>query len=148
MKQNWNFSGLWMSCMSGIGWRNHMLPTVNHGSGWLKLWGSFASSGTRNLQRLEAKIDSVNYEEIFRENVIPSVRKLKLGLHWTFQQDNVPKHTSKSTKTWFQKNSWKILKWPSELPDLNSKENLWWNVKRVFTGCKAKNILEIKIIGH
>lgn len=29
------------------------------------------------------------------------------------------KHASKSTKTWLQKKSWKILEWPSPWPDLN-----------------------------
>ncbi|XP_041637243.1 GRAM domain-containing protein 4 [Cheilinus undulatus] len=37
-----------------------------------------------------------------------SVRKLKLGRHWTFQQDHDPKQTSRPTKTWLQKKSWKI----------------------------------------
>jgi len=46
-----------------------------------------------------------------RRNVMPSVRKLKLGRHWTIQQDNDPKHTSNSTKAWLQKKSWKILLW-------------------------------------
>ena len=64
-------------------------------------------------------MDSVKYQEISGKNVMPSVMKLKLGRHWTFQQDNDSKHTSKSTKAWFQKKKWKILEWPSQLPDLN-----------------------------
>ena len=49
------------------------------------LWGCFASSGTGNLQRVEGKMDSLKYQEILGENML-SVRKLKLGCHWTFQQ--------------------------------------------------------------
>lgn len=45
------------------------------------------------------------------DNVISSVRKLKLWCHWIFQQDNDPKNTSESTKAWFQKRSWKILQY-------------------------------------
>jgi len=44
-----------------------------------------------------------------RKDLMPSVRKLKLGCHWTFQQGNDPKHTSNSTMAWLQKKSWKIL---------------------------------------
>ena len=89
------------------------MPTVKHGGGSVMLWGCFASTGTGNLHCLEGKMDSVQYQQVLGENVMPSVRKLKLGCHWTFQVDNDPKHTSKSTKAWLQKKSWKILEWPS-----------------------------------
>jgi len=75
----------------------------------MMLWGCFATSGTGDLQREEGTVDSVKYQEILGTNVMPSVMKLKLGRHWTFQQDNDPKHTSKSTKAWSQKKKWKIL---------------------------------------
>jgi len=45
------------------------------------------------------------YQSILGENFMPSVRKLKLGLHWTFQLNNDPKHTSDSTLAWLQKKS-------------------------------------------
>jgi len=54
-------------------------------------------------------MDSIKYQEILGENITPSVKKLKLGRHWTFQQDNDPKLTSKSTKAWFQR---KLLEGP------------------------------------
>ena len=60
------------------------------------LWGCFASTGTGNLQRIEGIMDSVRYQDIIAKNVNPSVKKLKFGRHWTFQQDNDLKHTSKS----------------------------------------------------
>ena len=79
---------------------------------------------------------------------MPSMRKLKLGCHWTFQQDNDPKHTSKSTKVWFQKKSWKILQWLSQLLDLNPIENLWWDLKKAVAARKPKNISELEVIAH
>src|SRR4029434_5710554 len=66
------------------------LPTVKNGGGSVVLWGCFAASGTGNLQRAEGTMDSVKYQEILGKNVMPSVMKLKLGRHWTFQQDNGP----------------------------------------------------------
>lgn len=34
---------------------------------------------------------------------MPSADKLNLVDHWNFQQDNDPKHTSKSTQLWWRK---------------------------------------------
>ena len=79
---------------------------------------------------------------------MPSVRKLELGHHWTFQHNNDPKHTSKSIKAWFQKTSWKILEWPSQLSDFNPIENLWWDLKKAAVACKPKNIIELKAFAY
>jgi len=79
------------------------------------LWSCFASSGTENLQRAESKMDSLKYQEILGIYVMPSGRKLKLGHHWTFHQDNDPKHSSNSTKAWLQKKFWKIPQCPKKI---------------------------------
>ncbi len=55
-------------------------------------------------------------------NVVTNVRKLLLHQRsWVFQQDNDPKHTSKSTQKWLQTKRWRVLKWPAMSPDLNLK---------------------------
>ncbi|KAK3519567.1 hypothetical protein QTP86_010505 [Hemibagrus guttatus] len=42
-------------------------------------------------------------QKILKENVRPSVCDLKLKRTWVLQQDNDPKHTSKSTSEWLKK---------------------------------------------
>ena len=61
---------------------------------------------------------------------------------------NDPKHTSKSTKVWLRNRSWKILEWPSQSPDLNKIENLWWNLKKAVAAWKPSNINEQEAFAH
>lgn len=91
-------------------------------------------------------MDSVKYQDIQGKNVMPSVRRLTLGHHWTFQQDNDPKHTSTSTKVWFQKKSGKILECPSHSPHLNPIKNLYWDLKKAVAAWNTSNISELEAI--
>ena len=59
------------------------------------------------------------YREILTNNLLPSVRALKMGRGWVFQHDKDPKHTAREIKEWLHKKHLKVLEWPSQSPDLN-----------------------------
>ena len=64
------------------------------------------------------------YVDILKQHLKTSVRKLKLGRKFVFQMDNNPKHTFKVVAKWLKDNKVKVLKWPSQSPDLNPIDNL------------------------
>ena len=76
--------------------------------------------GFGEMDIIEGKMDALRYRDILSRNLLRSAITLKCCSKFTFLQDNDPKHTAKSTQTWFQDNSIDGLDWPSQLPDLNT----------------------------
>ncbi|XDV53002.1 hypothetical protein PO909_021618 [Leuciscus waleckii] len=119
-------------------------PSVEHGGGNIILWGCFSAKGTGRLHRIEGRMDGAMYREILANNLLPSVRALKMGRGWVFQHDNDPKHTARATKEWLRKKHIKVLELPSQSPDLNPIENLWRELKVHIAQRQPRNLKDLE----
>ena len=103
----------------------NIIPTVKHGGGNLMLWGCFSAKGTGRFHRIEGRMNGAMHRDILSDNLLPSVRALKMSCGRVFQHDNDPKHMANPTKEWLKKKHIKVLERPSQSPDLNPIKNLW-----------------------
>lgn len=87
-------------------------------------------------------MDQHQYKAIL-ENVMEPYSFENMPVHYIFQHDNDPKHTSRLVKRWLLDENIDVLDWPPQSPDLNPIENLWAIVKRDLKGKTPKNTDEL-----
>ena len=146
MRLKCSFLAIKEKTVCGINPTHHpenITPTVKDGVDSIMLWVCFSSAGTGELVRIEGMMDGAKYRVIIEGKLFQSSRDLRLGRRFTFQQDNDPKLTAKATLKWFKGKHLNVLEWPSQIPDLNPIENLWYDLKVAVHQRNLSNLMEL-----
>lgn len=107
------------------------------------MWAGISVKGATSVCIFEGNMDSLVYQNILSRFLLPFVCE-KYPMGYRFMQDNDPKHTSRSTQEWLERNEVNWWPTPPESPDLNPIENLWHTLKwflRKFVKPKTKEEL-------
>jgi len=94
-------------------------------------WGWISHEGAGVRHRIEGHLDSLQYQHILQNVMVPSVRMLYPDGIIHLQQDNSSIHDSCVVQEWLSRQAdIELMDWPPQAPDTNPIENIWSEVKR------------------
>lgn len=132
---------------SGISRYKHKftIKTVKHSES-VMVWGCFSASRGRGGLFFLPKNQMMNgevYKQVLQDHLFPFMQ-----IHGSkfFLQDGAPCHTSKKVMAFLREKeeSFSIMDWPGNSPDLNPIENVWSYMKLKLKSMHLKNMGELK----
>ena len=109
----------------------HMSTCTRSGRVSVLCWGWISHEGAGILHHIEGHLDSLQYQHILQNVMLPSVRMLNPNGIIHFQQDHSSIHDSRVVQEWLSLQAdIELVDWSPRAPDMNPIENMWNEVKR------------------
>ena len=95
-------------------------------------WSWISHEGGGILHRIEGQLDALQYQHIWQNVTVPSVRLLYPEGIMNLQQDHSSIYDSRVVQEWLSWQTYiKLLDWPLQAPDMNPIKNMCSGVKRI-----------------
>ena len=87
-------------------------------------------AGIGMLERIHVQFNTPQYQHIFKNVMLRSLRVRNLERNLIFQQDNHPVRCSMGVQRWFVRRPViELIPWPPKSPHLNVVEHMWAKLK-------------------
>ena len=104
---------------------------MKFGGGLIMIWDCMTFYDCGLLMKIDGKVNQALYKKILEVGLLSTICFYDMDLRCIFfQQDNAPIHNAKSMKQWFKQQSFDLLQWPVQSPNLNPIEHMWALMKR------------------
>ena len=104
---------------------------MKFGGRLIMIWDCTTFYGCGLLMKIDGKVNQALYKENLEVGLSSIICFYDMDSRRVlFQQDNAPIYNAKSMKQWFKQQSFDLLQWPTQSPNLNPIEYMWALVKR------------------